>query len=194
MPILGVIASGISGNLYSASYDSIATQTVGAGGAASVTFSSIPNTYTHLQIRMFGQTNRTGATQDSVMVQFNNDASDNNYTRHVMIGDGSAISGGSGTTGSATASAAFAIRFGTNDGGTQRWGAGISDILDYANTNKYKTHRAMGGAENGTSGLVGISSNLWLNTAAISTIIIKPHTGSQFNQYSTFALYGLKVA
>lgn len=35
----------------STDYDSIATTTVGAGGAASITFSSIPSTYQHLQIR-----------------------------------------------------------------------------------------------------------------------------------------------
>jgi len=176
------------------SFESIATTTVGSGGSSSVTFSSIPNTYAHLQIRMFGQTNRTGATQDSVLVQFNNDASDSNYTRHVMAGDGSSISGGNATSGGSSASAAFGIRFGTNDGGTSRWGSGISDILDYANTNKYKTHRALGGTENGTTGLLGISSNLWLNTSAISTVVIKPHTGTQFNQYTHFALYGIKAA
>lgn len=194
MPILGAIASAISGNLYSASYDSISTVTVGAGGSATITFSSIPNTYKHLQVRMFGQTNRSDSTQDAVMVQFNNDASDSSYTRHVMLGDGSTTSAGAGTTGSASASAAFGIRFGTNQSGTQRWGAGILDILDYTNTAKYTTTRAIGGTDNNSTGLVGISSNLWVNTSVITTIVIKPHTGSLFNQYSSFALYGIKGA
>jgi hypothetical protein len=53
MPILGIIASAITGNLVTTSYESIETVTVGSGGSATVlTFSSIPATYTHLQIRV----------------------------------------------------------------------------------------------------------------------------------------------
>jgi hypothetical protein len=54
-PILGILASGMSGNLWAPGkdFDSIATTTVGAGGASTITFSSIPSTYRHLQIRLF---------------------------------------------------------------------------------------------------------------------------------------------
>jgi hypothetical protein len=55
MPILGIIASAITGNLVTTSYESIATVTVGGGGAATVAFTSIPATYTHLQIRGIGR-------------------------------------------------------------------------------------------------------------------------------------------
>jgi hypothetical protein len=53
MPILGIIASAITGNLVTTSYESIETVTVGSGGSATVTFSSIPATYTHLQIKRY---------------------------------------------------------------------------------------------------------------------------------------------
>ena len=53
MPILGILAS--SYPAVSTSYESIATVTVGSGGAANVEFTSIPGTYTHLQIRMLGR-------------------------------------------------------------------------------------------------------------------------------------------
>ena len=84
MPILGVIASSISGNLYNASYESIATVTVGAGGASSAIFNSIPNTYTHLQIRYI---TRNANADDSTIIRLNSD-SGSNYARHFLRGNG----------------------------------------------------------------------------------------------------------
>ena len=90
MPILGVIDSSKSGNLYSASYESIATVSVGSGGAANVEFTSIPQTYTHLQLRAISRGTGTTAAEE-VNMNFNNDTTSSSYIYyHQLYGDGSA--------------------------------------------------------------------------------------------------------
>ena len=69
--------------------------------------------------------------------------------------------------------------------------AGVIDILDYANTNKYKTLRTLNGGDANGSGNIQIESGSWRNTAAITSITLT-HNGSGFTQYSSFALYGIK--
>ena len=85
-PILGIIASSMLG--VTSSYESIATTTVGALGASSVTFSSIPSTYKHLQLRWIARSNRVAA-QDFVDIRLNSDTGAN-YSAHLLYGDGSA--------------------------------------------------------------------------------------------------------
>ena len=92
-PILGIYASQITGHLFtpSNSYTSIATATVDSGGASSITFSSIPSTYTHLQIR---EISRGAAVQTStnIQMQFNSDTG-TNYSDTWLYGNGtSAVS------------------------------------------------------------------------------------------------------
>jgi hypothetical protein len=69
----------------------------------------------------------------------------------------------------------------------------IFDILDYTNTNKYKTVRMLGGVDFNGSGEVDFMSGLWLNTSAITRIDFLPsYQSTQFQQYSSFALYGIR--
>ena len=180
-PILGIYASQISGHLWPASsYESIQTVTVGAGGSSSVTFSSIPSTYAHLQIRYFLK----GSAANWNMIQFNGDTG-NNYTYHAVYGNGaSALAGGlTGLTG---------WDFNYNNSTTAFQG-GVMDILDYSNTNKYKTGRCLHGFDENGSGIIELNSGLWMSTSAINSFTITQVSGS-FSQYSTFALYGIKVA
>ena len=190
-PILGIYASQISGHLVTDNYSSIATQTVGSGGASSITFSSIPSTYTHLQIRIAAQTNRGTYGIDDLKIFINSDTG-NNYSFHDLWGDG-------GTAGAASATSAGRIEtyrtLGTTAGGS--FGVSILDILDYANTNKYKTTRLLGGVDlNGTlagyGGAVDLNSGLWMNTAVVNTLTFSPAAGTAFTQYSSFALYGVR--
>ena len=170
------------------SYESIATVTVGAGGASSVNFTSISSAYTHLQIRTMVKTNEgtTGAT--NIEMRFNSDTA-GNYTRHYLFGTGSsAISGGGGganllTTGSAAQS-----------GVASTFGATVIDILDYANTNKFKTMRTISGVDQNDSGsrfIWGTQSGVWMSTSAITSISLFSNS-SNLSQYSSFALYGIK--
>jgi hypothetical protein len=191
-PILGIYASQISGHLFapSGAYDSIATVTVGAGGTSTVSFTSIPQGYTHLQIRAFGHTNRsTGAGGDGTRFNFNSDTG-SNYTGHSIEADGStAIAFTEGT--SVTKYAIYGL---TGNTGATTFGTFIVDILDYSSTNKYKTARALTGFDNNGSGYVYFSSGLWMSTSAITRIDLTPNAGTLFNQYSSFALYGIKGA
>ena len=187
MPILGVVASSISGNLFSASYDSIATVTVGAGGVSTVTISSIPATYTHLQLRYITRNNRSGQSVDAINIKANGD-SGTNYSNHRLQTNGSTISSSGGST------LPYSI-FGQTPASTESanvFGAGVMDILDYSNTNKFKTFRTISGFNANGSGFVGLYSGSWQSTAAINSLTISSNDGSGILQYSEFALYGIK--
>ena len=186
-PILGIYASQISGHRFapSGAYDSIATTTVGAGGASSITFSSIPQTYTHLQIRYISRSNRADIT-DWLQLTFNSDTG-SNYTQHFLRGNGSAASAG------ATTPATY-INAGTSvaqTGGSDIFGATVVDVLDYKDTNKYKTVRSLNGHDRNGAGFVYFESGVWMNTNAITTLTLTGGAAA-FSQYSSFALYGIR--
>lgn len=168
----GVIAA-------TSAFDSISTVTVGAGGSSSVSFSSIPSTYSHLQIRVMTLT--TGVNTD-VLMRFNSD-SGTNYSQHYLYGTGAAASSGGAAS---QTYAPLGI-----EGGTSAPGVAVCDVLDYKNTSKYKTVRSLSGDDQNGSGYLFMYSSAWLNTNAISSITITPGAGV-FNQYSSFALYGVK--
>ena len=97
MPILGIYASAISGNLAFPSYESIATTTVGSGGTASITFGSIPSTYTHLQVRGILQSARATFSRDEYKITINSDTG-TNYDSHNIYGSGTSIQSGNETS------------------------------------------------------------------------------------------------
>lgn len=167
-------------------YESIATVSVGAGGQSTISFSSIPQTFTHLQVRGIGRTNRAD-TLDYYKIQFNTDTG-SNYAWNQIYGSGATAAGQSGST--ATEIRAFRVA-GANDA-ANIFGLQIIDILDYKNTNKYKTVKCLGGQDNNGSGEISFSSGLWQSNNAITSIEIKPGGGTNWVQYSHFALYGVK--
>ena len=188
-PILGIWASAQQRALVN-SYESISTVTVGSGGSAEVNFTSIPSTYSHLQIRIFGKLSITNdPALENILFQFNGDTG-NNYTRHGIDGNGSIVS----AYGNADLPRNYAILPRSYSGQTNMFGAAIVDILDYANTNKYKTQRVLAGADLNGSGQIALISGVWRNTNAISSIKIFNFTTTTFLQYSSFALYGIKGA
>ncbi len=188
-PILGIIASSRVVAVPN-SYESIATTTVGSGGSASITFSSIPGTYTHLQIRGNVKSNRASAINDGILVQYNSDTG-SNYTRHRVFGQG----GGAAEYGANISQTDTILYTGSGGAtGANIFGAFIMDLLDYTNTNKYKTMRALDGIDANGSGIIALDSGLWINTAAVTTIKLTPQSGSLFVEYSSFALYGIKGA
>jgi hypothetical protein len=177
----GVVASGISGNLWAptGAYDSIATS---SGAASSITFSSIPATYTHLQLRLFMV--GTNADQD-VWGRFNSDTG-SNYSTQRIYGTGSS-SAVAGVNRSSTK-----IDFFGRSNSTQP-GVAVIDILDYANTNKYKTSRSLSGWDANGSGFNEFTSGLWLSTSVINSITLFPQVGT-FAAGTHAALYGIKGA
>ena len=164
------------------SFESIATVSVGAGGASDVTFSSIPSTYTHLQIRGISNPATSGA---NLSAQINSDTG-TNYTYHEIGGNGS-----SAFAQAETGKTAMLELDGANN--STSYGAIVMDILDYTNTNKYKTVRTLSGFDSNGGGTVRLVSHLWLNTNAITTIKLF-YSGQNLRQYSHFALYGIKSA
>jgi hypothetical protein len=160
-------------------FESIATFTVGAGGTTSVTISSIPQTYKHLQLRSL--CGYSGVTWFSV--HLNGDTA-NNYALHELRGDGSSATA-YGTTPSGV------IRIGLTGNSTSYSGA-VTDILDYTSTTKNKTVRSFYGCDTNGGGYVGLTSGLWFKTPEAVTSLVINAGGGTINQYSQFALYGVK--
>ena len=182
--ISGILSGGATPD--NGQFESIATVTVGAGGSASVDFTSIPSTYKHLQIRCLLKDTTSGSTDDPAIIRFNGD-SGSNYSNHGLYGTGSSAS----TIASAPTSYIFAYGTPSNNF-SNVFGAAIIDILDYTDTNKYKTTRWLNGFDaNTTPSSIDFYSGSWRNTAAISSIQFLP-VNNNWAQYSSFALYGIK--
>lgn len=168
-------------------FESIATVNVPSGGQASIEFTSIPSDYTHLQIRVLGRSNRALFT-DATNMQFNSDTG-SNYASHYFYGEGSVVYAG----GSASQTNIQFYRIsGTGANQANGFGACIVDILDYKNSNKYKTVRVLGGYDDNGQGQIWFSSGLWQSTNAITSIKVVPAVGTLFSQYTHFALYGIR--
>jgi len=169
-------------------FESIATVTVGSGGTSTITFSSIPSTYAHLQIRGILRASRNDAA-DGIIIQYNGDTA-SNYSSHYVRGSGSSVGAGSGANQSSMPIQDAMVG---QTGGANMFGTVIIDILDYANTNKYKTQRSLGGNDRNGAGYIDFSSGNWRNTNAITSIDIKALYGTGFAQHSHIALYGIKA-
>jgi hypothetical protein len=174
------------------SYDALSSVTVGATAVPSVTFTGIPNGYRHLQIRGISRCSRAIASTNVLIIRFNDDATTGNYwSTHNLQGDGA-----SAYTQQIQTVGAVGIWGGVSTGGSaasNTFGSMITDILDYANTNKNKTTRSFQGSEdNAANGIVGMISGLWVSTNPITSITLLDNTGHNFVQYSSFALYGVK--
>jgi hypothetical protein len=153
-------------------YEAIFTTTLGSA-AASVTFSSIPSTYTDLVIIVAG----TDSALAAIGLQFNSDTG-TNYSRITLSGDGSAAS--SDTQSSHTSSNIGLV--GTVQSNT------IFSVMNYANTTTYKTTLAKANEPNN---LVRAAVGLWRNTSAITSIKL---LANSFQTGTTFSLYGIASA
>lgn len=167
------------------SYESIMTAT-GTGSSGTISFTAIPATYKHLQIRFLTRSTRS-ATSSNIFIGFNSDTTTGNYYGHMLEGNGASASA-SAKIGTST-SFMSATSAASNTSGI--FSGGVIDVLDYANTNKYKTSRGLSGYDANGSGLLYLASGLWMSTAAISSIQITDPLGS-FATNSSFALYGIK--
>jgi hypothetical protein len=187
--ILGSLSSGVV--VAPSSYESIATVTVGSGGSASISFTSIPSTYTHLQIRGIARSTLAGTTPDNVAFRINGD-SGSNYTTHSLRGSNATV------TASNFVSLSYAYLPSTSSAAGSLgsvFAAVVLDLLDYRNTNKTKVFRTLSGFnENNTSGPSNIQfqSALWNSTSAVTSIEFT--NSANFAEYSQFALYGIKGA
>lgn len=181
----------LAGNPYyiPPSFESIATAT-GTGSSATITFSSIPATYSALQIRGIGRSTQASASFIEGYIYFNSDTSLTTVTYHALVGNGStAVATGWGTN----TDTMQVIKMSQGSMSAGIMGVNLIDIHNYASTTQYKTVRAFHGGDANGSGDIRLMSGLWLNTNAINSITISTVAGN-FTTDSTFALYGIKGA
>lgn len=187
--MIGNILGGAMGKLApTGDFESISTVSL-TTNQTNIEFTSIPATFQHLQIRAFvrSTSNSGGATDASFRVQINGDTG-NNYAWHQLAGDGSSASSfASSSTGDMVAVAGTSSAAGTNT-----FGVGIIDILDYASTNKTKVIRVLGGYDNNGNGQIVMRSGFRNNTAAITSIKLFYSGLGDFAANTRIALYGIK--
>jgi hypothetical protein len=190
--ILGIVASSKLVALPN-SYESIATITAGAGGLGSISFTSIPSTYTHLQLRMIARSTSSSANGITTGIRFNGDTA-SNYSIH-NLGAYQGAAAGVESTAIANASQMYVGVFPAGGNAASIFSVQVIDIFDYKNTNKNKTIRSIGGYDMNasTSGYnyVTLYSGNWRSTSAVTSIDFTMVAGD-YAQYSSFALYGIK--
>jgi hypothetical protein len=156
----------------------IASYTAPAGGSGgAVFFSSIPQTFTHLQFRCFTRSGNSAATNGMFQP---------GTAFHQLIGNGAsasayAVSGTVNYIGQTVANTSTANVFSST----------IIDILDYTNTNKNKTLRAIAGYDANGSGLVELDSALINSTAAITGWFFDVGGPNYFAAGTRIDLYGI---
>jgi hypothetical protein len=173
-------------------YESIATVNVGSGGSSSISFSSIPSTYKHLQIRYTARSTVANVNDGYTSVRFNGDSTNGNYYfYHILQSDGASLFSGGGGTNAIIYTGVTA----GNSAATNVFGSGVIDILDYTSTSKNKVTRTLSGMDNNGAGKISLASGFWFNTAAVTSITLGANAfGNNFMEFSSFALYGIRGA
>lgn len=151
--------------------------TVGAGGAASIDFNTIPGTYTDLVLKIsVAKTNG-----DNVLISFNNSTANLSY--RLLEGDGASAASYNSTTGRLAFASSTTSNFTSID----------VYIPNYAgSTNKSYSVDAVS-ENNATTAYADLTAGLWSNTAAINRVTITAQSGL-FVQYSSAYLYGVSNA
>lgn len=187
MPILDSIGSvkGYGWGAFSIppAFESIATAT-GTGSSGTITFSSIPGTYQHLQLRIIALDTTSANSQVWLLAN----GATSGYSYHNLYGNGTTVT----ASGSANFSRIFIAGFVSALNATYP-NVSVVDIHDYASTTKYKTVRVFTGFDRNGTGEVGMYSGLYQATTAISSLDIKI-AGSNFSTTTIVALYGIKGA
>ena len=159
----------------------IASVTVGSGGAGTISFTSIPSTYTDLCLKYSVRSNNSN-TLDYVYINFNSNGY--NASMRYIQGSGSAVNSGNEATG----------YLGTIDGNTATASTFSSNEVYIPNytgsTNKSFSVDSVQ-ETNASAAYMQLLAGLWSNSSAITSITMKPDVNS-FLQYSTATLYGIK--
>lgn len=178
--VFSAAGAGVSNSFELISTTLISTNT------ASVTLdvTGLGSIYKHLQIRMTGRS--TSATDDSLKMQFNGDTG-NNYTFHQLLGNGSSVSSGAATN----VDAMYLLTNTGTNAASNIFGSGVLDILDAFSSTKNTTGRGLTGFNTAAGSSIILRSSVWLNTAAITSILLAASGGS-FVAGTRLSLYGVK--
>lgn len=206
MPILGVLASAITGNLTAAvvptRFESIATVT-GLTSGQTFSFSNIPQTFTHLQLRAISRVSLGSYSFSGYSMRVGNSSVDtgSNYSNHRIYTTGNNSVGADASSNASSLDGPFFAA--TGNSYANNVAVTILDILNYKDTNKYKTMKMFTAFDNNDSGTSGPGANsiafiqygsgAWRSTSAIDTISFSMG-GSAQNSVQHFALYGIKGA
>ncbi len=178
MPNIGFWATaGAGGGASGNALPLISTQVL-TGTASTISFTSIPSTFKHLQLRIAARPISDGNA--AIQYRFNSDTGSNYFWRY-LASSGTMTS--YGVTPAATQIKATLFYWGMSATFPT---AQVCDILDYANVNKWKTLRAFSGQTGSNANELGLHSGHWENTSAISSIDILINncaTGSRFSLY-----------
>lgn len=167
----------------------IQTVTVGSGGAANIEFTSIPQTYTDLVVKMTARTNTANNVQ-SMNVEFNGSGGTAYSSRTLYALN-------SGTPASTSASSDSKIQFAAYAAGDSVTASTFSNfefyIPNYTSSNNKSVSADVVTENNSANNILLLTAGLWANSAAITSIKIIPNSGSLM-QYSTATLYGVTSA
>jgi hypothetical protein len=179
--LTGLLGGGGGGT----AFESIATAT-GTGLSSTITFSSIPATYKHLQVRVLARATAVGATSVNLALRLNGDTG-SNYASHRLLGDGATVSANGSTSQSNINTGLMSGALST----ANIMGVTIYDIVDYSSTTKNTVVRSLSGLDQNGTGEIYIGSGLWVNTAAVNSVTLFCGTGFLTTE-TTIALYGIK--
>ena len=184
MPILGSIASGVSGNLYTTllAFDSIASS---SPTGTSVTFSSIPQTYTHLKVIATAQSDYTAYNLDDKLI-FNGDTSNAYLSTNMQNAQGTFYGYRPNPNMNVTRGSVNGTYM------TSGWSVGEIDIFNYTATDIYKSVQGQWSTTALSYPAVyqNVASGVWQSTAAINSLTFTLSTGSHVAG-SEFTLFGL---
>jgi len=161
------------------SFESIAT--LSGNGVSTITFSSIPQTYKSLQIRVINKS----SDFSTVGVRFNG-VTTTSYYNHSLVGNGASV------TASGNAGNRMNSLISTPDLSHTGHGVAILDLIDYASTTKNKVIRSFNGFDRNGAGEIYLSSGALFSTSAVSSITIFDTGSRNWTTGTSFALYGVK--
>ena len=163
------------------------TRTELGSAAASVTFSSIPQTYDHLEVSWYANSDENVTALRGVSTTFNGDTGAN-YSAQVLEGTGTGTGAASlaGQT-----SMGFAALTEGKSGAANEMSSGSFTIQNYTKTDRYKNLLAGYGVNQRR---VQLGSNRWHSTAAVTSITLTQDGSGSFIAGSVFTLRGINAA
>lgn len=157
------------------------TVTVGASGASSIEFTSIPQTFTDLQLYI---SSRTTGTNGTIVWKFNTDSTASNYFMRYLAGNGSVAS-------SSNSNNPWFSDSPISTDTTSVFGSTNVYIPNYTGSNSKSLSVETVTENNATLAYQQMFAGRWTGTAAITAITLTPFSGS-YAQYTTATLYGIK--
>jgi hypothetical protein len=168
-------------------YMLISSVTVGSGGAATISFTSIPSTYTDLLVKFSA---RSSTANSTVGFRFNGDSGATSYNAQILFGNGSTA----GADRSDPTTQLRSMYLPTTAETANVFGSGEIYILNYTSSNQKSTSADTVVENNATFANDTLNSGIWTGTSAITSVVFSLTSGDNLAQYSTAYLYGISNA